>query len=68
MALYVYLCPECKGQFEVRSPMPGADVAVCSCGHEARRIPAPANHSFGWRLSDASHERFGPRDEYVKDV
>lgn len=29
-------------------------------------MPAPAQ--FGWRLTEAAHERFGPREEVQKDV
>jgi len=49
--------------------MPGFDYYPCpKCTAPAPRIPSPVTWSFGWRLADECHERFGPRDEYVKDV
>jgi putative FmdB family regulatory protein len=67
LALYLYQCENC-GTFEAISPMPGKDIEKCpDCGSKAKRIIAPVNHTFGWRLSDASHER-GHKDELVRDI
>jgi len=67
MPIYQYRCKE-HGTFEVISPMPGNDFENCpNCGGEAKRIIAPVNHTFGWRLSDASHIK-GNKDELVRDI
>uniref|UniRef100_A0A6M3JVT6 Uncharacterized protein n=1 Tax=viral metagenome TaxID=1070528 RepID=A0A6M3JVT6_9ZZZZ len=69
MAIYAYDCEHCKAGFEIRAEMPGFDYYPCpKCTAPAPRIPSPVTWSFGWRLADECHERFGPRDEYVKDV
>lgn len=68
--IYVYQCSECNQSFEVKKPI--ADVLrpeYCSqCGTMALRKYTPLPFSVGWRLSDRSHERFGPKDEYERDV
>lgn len=40
----------------------------CQCGREAERRYTPIPFSVGWRLTERSHERFGPRDEFERDV
>ena len=70
MPLYEY---ECKNghRFETFRPMAesGEPIHCSECRAVARQlvsVPAPAQ--FGWRLTDAAHERFGPREEVEKDV
>lgn len=70
MPLYLYKCEDCGEVTEklVRR-LHLAMWSLCPhCSGNAKRIPATCNWSFGWRLSDRSHERFGPRDEYVPNV
>ena len=70
MPIYVYRCVQCNKEFEIISHCFNSDGAKpCpECGSRAERIIAPINWSFGWRLTERSHERFGPRDEYERDV
>jgi putative FmdB family regulatory protein len=67
MPLYSYKCVGCGDIFDVLSPtMPGKDIVTCyKCGKDAKRIMAPVNYTFGWRLSDASQ---GNKDELVRDI
>jgi len=69
MPLYEYHCGACKLKFEALKPVKERDSAPCpQCGQPAKKIMSAVNFSFGWTLSDRSHDRFGPRDEFVKDV
>ena len=38
------------------------------CFMSAPKVMSVVNHTFGWTLSERSHERFGPKNEFVKDV
>ena len=38
------------------------------CVSRMSRVPSVCSWSFGWVLSDASQEAFGPKNEYVKNV
>ena len=69
MPLYEYECA--KGhRFEARRPMSDRDKPIrCEiCRGLGRLLISVASFSVGWRLKDACHERFGPRDEFEKDV
>ena len=71
MPLYEFRCENCTKTFDVRCPMSEVkETATCpSCGGAASRRYSPITFSFGWRLTDRSHnERFGPKDEYERDV
>jgi len=69
MPLYVYQCPKCGTNFEAQKPITDRETAKCpQCGADAQKMMSTCNWSFGWRLSDKSHERFGPRDEYERDI
>ena len=64
--IYEYECP-LGHQFEVRRYF-DASVEKCPrCRRMARRIMSVVNSSFGWRLTDASHE-VGAIDELERDV
>jgi len=69
MPLYEYECPSCGHRFEKIQNRGDSAIVYCrDCRTVARRLVSMVNHSFGWRLTEASHERFGPRDEHEKDV
>jgi len=69
MPLYEYRCGACGLKFEALKPVEERQIAQCpQCGQPAKKIISPVNFSFGWTLSDRSNDRFGPRDEFVKDV
>ena len=66
---YPYTCPD-HGAFEVSKPMAESSrVEPCpQCGVQGQRKWVGLPFSFGFKLSDRSHERFGPRDEFIRDV
>ena len=70
MPLYEFRCPNCGRVIEKISTMAESNIyALCeNCNTGAERIFSPFSFSFGWRLTDACHERFGPREEYERDV
>lgn len=69
MPLYEYFCRVCQERFETLRGITDRGSAQCpQCGRPAEKVMSVVNYTFGFRLSDRSHERFGPRDEYVKDV
>jgi putative FmdB family regulatory protein len=67
--IYLYQCLK-HGMFEVSKSMANAPLpeACPECGQQAQRKYVGLPFSFGFKLSDRSHERFGPRDEFVRDV
>lgn len=70
MPVYVYECVSCGTEFEIISlSFNESNTRLCpECGQEAKRKVAIVNSTFGWRPSDAANERFGPREEMVRDV
>ena len=66
MPLYEAECPE-HGRFEVSRRFSDANDIKCTCGRKARIVPSKFNFTFGWRLTEASHERFH-KDEVERDV
>lgn len=68
MPIYQYRCKVCELGFEKLQPMPGEETMPCpECGGEGERIISIVNHTFGFRLSEKSHQRFH-EDEFVRDV
>jgi len=74
LPLYQYECASCKVKdkplrFDVVKPMVEASHPEnCGkCGENALRIFSPTPNSFGWRLTDASHEVGNP-DELERDI
>jgi putative FmdB family regulatory protein len=68
MPQYEYEC-KCGGKFEAHKAIEERHNAQCPyCGELASKVMSVVNHTFGWTLSDRSHERFGPRDEFVKAI
>lgn len=69
MPLFEYVCEACQIKFEVLKPIAERAKAQCpGCGQLVKKVMSVVNHSFGFRLTDASHERFGPRDEMERDI
>lgn len=71
--LYEYQCPAGHKQEKLLT----ADVAakterlrciVVGCGRWAIRIISPCNFTFGWKLSDESHNVKGTIDKFVRDI
>jgi len=68
MPNYEYECPACGCKFEVMLGYEDRALVRCpKCKTVARRLISVVNHTFGWRLTDASHERFS-EDEWERDV
>jgi len=43
--------------------------AICpQCGHLSDKVMSTFSFTFGWALSDRSHERWGPKEELVRDI
>ena len=69
MPQYEYFCPQCQNKFEMNKAMEARQRARCPhCNTESKIVPSVMNHSVGWRLTDATNERFGPKDEYERDI
>ena len=69
MPIYEYKCEPCRFKFEALKNIKDRHNANCpKCGQSAGKVMSVVNHTFGFRLTDRSHERFGPRDEYEKDI
>jgi len=69
MALYEYECPEGHKRERFLPMSKSNDDALCDeCGQVAKRLMSVASFSVGWRLKEECHERFGPRDEFERDV
>ncbi len=69
MPIYEYECG--KGhRFEARRLMADRNSPIhCSiCRGLGRLLMSVASFSVGWRLKEECHERFGPRDEFERDV
>ena len=65
--VYLFKC-DCGHEFEELRAVDLRECAICpKCGKTATRKFTPIPFSFGWTLSDASHERFH-KDEFVKNV
>ncbi len=67
MPLFEFSCDKC-GRFEAARRYDQLSSVRCpACRGEVRRVYSPLAFSFGWRLSDESHER-GHKDQLVKDI
>lgn len=68
LPLYEFEC-KCGEKFEAFKSIDDRHNANCpKCGNLVKKVMSAANFSVGWRLTERSHTRFGPRDEYEKDV
>lgn len=70
MPAYLYWCPACGRDFEVKKSMSEAErPEKCSqCGLIARRRYTPLGFTFGWRLTDKSLWQEGARDELERNI
>ncbi len=68
MPLYEFECESCKTRFTVKKLVEDRRTSECpSCGNLAVLVISVVNHTFGWRLTEASHERFA-KDEWERAV
>ncbi len=70
MPNYVYHCPECGGEFEKLRSIEIKDIENIGCpfcGAKAELKISLVNHTFGWRLTEKSHEK-GQKDELEPNV
>lgn len=68
MALYEFECNKGCGRFEVSRRYEEIKEVRCpACKGEARRVVSPVNFTFGFRLSESSHE-IGAKDELVRRI
>lgn len=75
MPTYEMECPACNDsggkatRFEVRQGYNDRAMVRCpKCKTPARRLISVVNHTFGFRLTDRCHERFGPKEEMERAV
>ena len=69
MPRFEYVCESCQIKFEAIKPIAERATAECpQCEQPAGKVMSVANHTFGFKLADESHERFGPRDKMVRDI
>ena len=68
MPIYEYECPSCGHKFELRQGFDESAAKCPECNTLAKRLMSVASFSVGWRLKEECHERFGPRDEFERDV
>uniref|UniRef100_A0A6M3JT35 Putative regulatory protein FmdB zinc ribbon domain-containing protein n=1 Tax=viral metagenome TaxID=1070528 RepID=A0A6M3JT35_9ZZZZ len=66
MPLYRLECPRCGAKAEIIQGY-NDSLPVCKCGATMRILISACNHTFGWRLTEKSHEKF-QKDEIEKDV
>lgn len=67
--LYEYLCDHCNFRFDAFNTVENRDNSVCpNCRKEARKLFSTFNFTFGWVLSERSHEKFGPKEEFIKNI
>ena len=74
MPIYEYECPICTDstgkalRFEVRQGYNDKALVRCpKCKTVCKRLISAVNHTFGFRLTEKSHER-GNKDEVERDV
>ena len=69
MPRYEFYCDLCQIKFEVLKAVDNRDTHECpSCGNLVVLVMSVVNNTFGFRLTDACHERGGPKNEYERDV
>ncbi len=70
MPMYEFECGICGQKFSILSKTyDSRHWAVCPyCNSLAERMVSLVNHSFGWRLTDRCHDRFGPKEEFERDI
>lgn len=69
MPLYEYQCSRCEIRFESRKSIEDRHSTICpKCAGIAEKIISAANYTFGWVLDPMCHERFGPKDRFIRNV
>lgn len=69
MPIYEYLCQGCGHQFEKLRTLENRDMVSCpDCGARATRKISVVNHTFGWRLTDESHNVKFHKDELERNI
>ena len=69
--IYPFYCQRCDHYFDVKKTIAEVSrVEDCPlCGQPAERKYTPIPHSFGWRLTDESHNKIGhKKDEIEKAI
>ena len=66
MPLNEYVCEKCKAQTEILQSFKDR-VPVC-CGQPMKKKLSNFGFSFGWRLTDESHNVRFHKDDWEKDV
>ena len=68
MPQYEFECNLCGERFDKQMPISEEETHECpKCGQPAPKIMSVVNSTFGWRLTEASHERFA-KDEWERDI
>ncbi len=65
--VYETECPMCGMRGEVNQSYDAPLPACKKCGGKTMRLISTANFSFGWRLTEKSHERF-QKDELEPNI
>jgi len=65
--IYEYECTKCKNRVEMIEKFSKPSEVCPVCGSVAKRIISVANHTFGWRFTQRSHE-VGAEDELERNV
>jgi len=67
LPLYEYQCP-CGIRFEAFNSVENRETTNCpECGGTAMKIMSVVHHTFGWRFTEKSHERF-EKDEVERNI
>jgi putative FmdB family regulatory protein len=68
MPLYEYECPNGHRWEALKKSLEVDGIPCPTCGLSGKRLISPCNYSFGWKLSDESHNVRFHKDELVRDV
>ena len=70
MPIYLFYCSHCDRSFEIKKLIAeSGESEVCPfCGLMAERKYTPIPFTFGFRLTERSHQRFGPKEEMERDI
>ncbi len=69
MPRYEFVCNGCGNKFEKQKAIDDRYTHECpSCGNLAPLVMSLVNNTFGWELDERCHERFRPRDEFVRSI
>jgi len=69
MILCEYVCHICGEKFDDMMPYGARDFSTCpKCQCLSEKVLSPVNFTFGWKLSDESHNIRGHKDEFVRDI